>query len=300
MTGDRILACVGEGLFELGLVAGADELEHGYGGDVANVAVMAARLGCRARLGGRVGDDPLGRRLLAFWRAVGVDTTHVVVDDVRPTGLYVNELDADGHRFTYLRRDSAGSRLAAADLGVAFLCDIAVLHVSGITLAVSETSAHAAAEAVARARQESRAVSLAANHRPALGGDPRRIAAMAHDADYLFASEDEASTVFDVERPEELADAYPNAEVVVTAGPRGAVVARSGDRRIDVRAPSVAAVDAAGAGDALTGAYLASRLAGSPPARALQIAVTAAALSCERRGCARSYPSRSEVEEALR
>jgi sugar/nucleoside kinase (ribokinase family) len=53
-------------------------------------------------------------------------------------------------------------------------------------------------------------------------------------------------------------------------------------------------------GDALAGAYLASRLAGAGPREALHKGVTAASLSCPRTGCARGYPSAAEVEAAWR
>jgi 2-dehydro-3-deoxygluconokinase len=64
------------------------------------------------------------------------------------------------------------------------------------------------------------------------------------------------------------------------------------------RAFAVDVVDSAGAGDALAGAYLASRLAGAPPEVALDVGAVAAGLSCRARGCARSYPDRPELEAA--
>jgi 2-dehydro-3-deoxygluconokinase len=111
------LGAVGEGLFEIGLDQGSEgPLRRGYGGDVANVCVMAARAGMRTRLASRVGDDALGRALLSFWRSEGVDVGHVRVDPDAPTGIYVNERRAGGsHRFDYHRRGSAGSRLAPED-----------------------------------------------------------------------------------------------------------------------------------------------------------------------------------------
>jgi len=76
-----VLGVVGEGLIELGLEPAPDHaVTLGFGGDACNAAVMAARLGCVTRIGGRVGDDALGRRLGAFWEETGVDTSHVVRD----------------------------------------------------------------------------------------------------------------------------------------------------------------------------------------------------------------------------
>ena len=79
------LGAVGEGLFEIGLDKGdTGPLRRGYGGDVANVCVMAARAGIGARLAARVGADALGRALLAFWGAEGVDVGHVRIEADRP------------------------------------------------------------------------------------------------------------------------------------------------------------------------------------------------------------------------
>jgi sugar/nucleoside kinase (ribokinase family) len=57
----------------------------------------------------------------------------------------------------------------------------------------------------------------------------------------------------------------------------------------------VPVVNAAGAGDAVAGAYLASRLRDEPPPAALRHAVAAASLSVQRDGCAASYPAAAEV-----
>jgi 2-dehydro-3-deoxygluconokinase len=281
-----VLGAVGEGLFELGLDEDGDgSLRRGYGGDVANVGVMAARAGARARLCGRVGADALGRALLAFWREEGVDVDHVRVDEDAPTGIYVNTRTTGGpHRFDYHRRGSAGSRLDADDVTDAFLDGLHVLHASGISLAVAEDATRAALE---RARAAGIRVSFAVNHRPALGGDPDAVLAAARAADIVFLSAEDADLLG-------VDPALPVEELVVTSGPEGATVVCSGNE-VAVPAPAVEVVDAAGAGDALAGAYLAARLAGLAPVDALRRGVTAAALSCRSFGCALSYPTAAEL-----
>lgn len=292
------LGAVGEGLFEIGLDEDGDaRLRRGYGGDVANVCVMAARTGADARLAARVGEDALGRTLLRFWRAETVNVAHVRIDSDAPTGIYVNEKTRNGsHRFDYHRRGSAGSRLRPDDLGSPFFEGLGALHTSGISLAVVPDAAEAAAE---RARGSGAALSFAVNHRPALGGEPAAVLAAARAADLVFISVEEAQSLLDVSSAEDVPAALGNGatEVVVTAGPDGALVA-CGGRTTTVRAPAVETVDAAGAGDALAGAYLAARLDGIPPADALRRGVAAAALSCRSYGCALSYPAAAEVEAA--
>ena len=257
---------------------------------------MAARLGTEARLCGRVGDDALGRQLLEFWRRSGVDTRWVVVDD-GPTGIYVNErLVGGGSRFHYHRRGSAGSRLAVPDVRDDFLEGLGVLHSTGVTFAISASAAEASRAAAHGARQRGIAVSLAVNHRPALGGDVAALAAEARAADIVFVSLEEAGPVLGVERPGDVVSALRGGprEVVVTTGPAGALVGAEGAVST-VAAPRVDVVDAAGAGDALAGVYLASRLQGMAPVRALERAVRAASLSCRAFGCALSYPDASDL-----
>jgi 2-dehydro-3-deoxygluconokinase len=287
-----MIGSVGEGLHEVGVDEGCPgSARAGYGGDTANTAVMAARLG-GGRFCGRVGDDALGRELLAFWRDAGVDTRFVALDPA-PTGIYVNERLAEGGcRFHYHRQGSAGSRLSSEDVTDEFMAGLDALHYSGITLSISTSAAAAARSAARRARDRGAVISFAVNHRPALHPDVRELAAAAHAADVVFASAEEAELILGAARP-----AAPS-ELVITLGEGGAV-AFAGGEEIRVPAPPVELVDATGAGDALAAVYLTARTGGAPPAEALQRGVAAATLSCRAFGAARSYPEPSELEAAV-
>ena len=289
-----MIGTIGEGLYELGIDEGAVDgpPRGGYGGDAANTAVMAARLG-GGRLCGRVGDDALGRLLLEFWQRSGVDTRWVAIDGA-PTGIYVNErLTAGGCRFHYHRRGSAGSRLSADDVDDAFLDGLDALHYTGVTLAVSTSAAAAARLAARRAREQGAVVSFAVNHRPALQPDLRALAAAARDTDVLFASSEESELVLGAG-----GRSAASQELVLTLGADGAI-AFAGGEEIRVAAPPVDSVDASGAGDALAAVYLAERIAGVPVERALTRAVAAATLSCRSFGAAVSYPEAAELEAVV-
>jgi 2-dehydro-3-deoxygluconokinase len=290
------LGAVGEGLFEIGLDKGdTGPLRRGYGGDVANVCVMAARAGIGARLAARVGADALGGALLAFWDAEGVDVGHVQIEASAPTGIYVNErTPGNAHRFDYHRRGSAGSLLAPEDIAPAFINGLAVLHTSGISLAVVGAATAAATE---RARAAGALISFAVNHRPNLDGDPEAVLAAARGADVVFISAEEAELLLETSAIEEVREAlgHDPSELVITLGANGAAIA-AGSEVLTIRAPAVDAVDAAGAGDALAGAYLAARIRGLDPEPALRRGVAAAALSCRAFGCALSYPAGAEIE----
>lgn len=296
-----MIATLGEGLLEVGVGASVDaeSLGLGFGGDAANVAVMASRMGAPTRLITRVGDDAVGRLLLGYWREQGIDVDAVVVDTAASTGLYTNETDEGGnHSFGYYRHRSAASLLGGADLERGLAAPVRMLHTTGITLSISATAAEAVRIAIAHARANGLTVAFDFNFRPPLEPDPEAILAAAKQADIVLLSRDEAEGILGSSVPEDILAALGDTprEVLVTNGPRDAMLLQAG-RSYRLRPPQVGVVNAAGAGDAFAGAYLASRLRGDRPAEALGAAVAAASLSCTQAGCARGYPDEREVRQ---
>jgi 2-dehydro-3-deoxygluconokinase len=296
-----VLGAIGEGLVELGVESSNAGVELGFGGDAANICVMASRAGASTRLAGRVGDDALGRSLVAFWRSAGVDLRSLRQDDGAATGLYVNESGPGGHRFVYWRSGSAGSRLAPGDLDDEFFADLGVLVVTGVSLAISSSAAAACHHAIAEARRREIPIACVLNHRPALGGDVVELAGVARASETVIASTEDAEAVFGSSDPATLAEALGAVpqEVVLTSGPGGASVSTPSGTRTQA-VPAVPVRNAAGAGDALAGAYLALRLGGRPAVTALRWGVAAASLSVQRDGCAASYPSAAETAARAR
>jgi 2-dehydro-3-deoxygluconokinase len=240
------------------------------GGAESNVAVHLARLGVRSRWVSAVGDDAFGGAVLDAVRAAGVDVTGVRVDPDRPTGLYVKEADAAGSPVRYYRRGSAASAMGPDALDRLRWDDVALVHVSGITAALSD-SCLGLLRAVLR-RPRTAPVSFDLNWRPALwhDRDPSVLRDLADAADIVLAGSDEARAVWGTGDPAELRALLPGpATLVVKHGAYGATAVEDGDTtfqpglRVDV-------VEPVGAGDAFAAGYLAAHLAGDPPARRLR------------------------------
>ena len=95
-------------------VLGGDVL-RGAGGKGANQAVAAARLGARAALVGRVGDDESGRWLRDQLVADGVDVRGLLATPEVSTGLAVIAVDAAGEN-SIVVSSGANRRVTEADL----------------------------------------------------------------------------------------------------------------------------------------------------------------------------------------
>lgn len=289
-----------------GTLADAPALEVGTGGAEANVAIGLARLGVACSFTGRVGDDGLGRRIAATLAAEGVET-RLVVDPDAPTGLLLKERPGPGRTaVTYHRAGSAGSRLCADDIAALDLDGITLVHVTGITPALSASCAEAIDALIARARQAGAAVSFDVNHRSKLWNAQdaapvyRRLIAA---ADIVFAGADEAALVTaasgDARNLARALQSLGAREAVVKLGSRGAL-ARDGDDEASAAAVAVDVVDTVGAGDAFVAGYLAARLECATLAERLDLAVHTGAAACTADGDWEGAATRDRVDRLRR
>jgi 2-dehydro-3-deoxygluconokinase len=273
-------------------------------GAESNVAIGLARLGHRARWAGRVGADELGALVLRTLRAEGVDTGHAVTDDTgRPTGLLLTEPRLGTlTRVSYYRAGSAGSAVSPADVLPAMTPGTRILHLTGITPALSPVAAEAALAAATAARDAGTTVCLDVNYRSRLWTTDRASTALrpllAH-TDLLIASEDELPLVLERPGADESEDvksilAAGVTEVVVKRGAHGAT-GFTADGATDRAARQVDAVDLVGAGDAFVAGYLSGALDGADLPARLHRAVTTAAFAVATRGDWEGLPTRDEL-----
>jgi 2-dehydro-3-deoxygluconokinase len=286
---------------EVGPLRNGHRMRLGVAGAESNVAIGVARLGRRAAWIGRGGAVAVGRTVLRELRGEGVDVSHAVVDGDAPNGLMLKvQRTTATAEVMYARRDSAGSRLRPADVPADVVGSARVLHVTGVTPALSDTARAAVRHAVQIARSAGVMVSLDLNHRAKLWSDDDAAAVfrdLVKQCDIVFASENEAALVVGECEP---ADA---AARLAELGPRHAVIKRGEHgyaARVDGESFSGAAVsvpvaDPVGAGDAFVAGYLASWLAGGPAARALETANLTGAFAVATPGDWEGLPTRDEL-----
>ncbi|MCS7484049.1 sugar kinase [Umezawaea endophytica] len=270
------VVCLGETMVVLvpaepGPAHAVRQWTRAIGGAESNVACHLARLGVTSSWVSAVGADAFGQAVLDGVGGAGVDVSAVHVDPERPTGLYVKEADASGSPVRYYRRGSAASAMGPGVLGALDLADVRLVHVSGITAALSDTCL-ALLRDVLTAPRTGHLVSFDLNWRPALwrDRDPAVLRDLANAADVVLAGADEAEAVWGTGDPHELRALLPGpASIVVKQGEKGATLVE-GDVHTYQRALRVDVVEPVGAGDAFAAGYLAAHLAGNPPARRLR------------------------------
>ncbi|MBQ4897647.1 sugar kinase [Paenibacillus sp. Marseille-P2973] len=167
----------------------ARSLEPSFGGAESNVAIGLARLGHASGWCGRLGNDPFGQRIMKSIRGEGVDVSRAKLTEEAPTGLMIRENVAGKSSVYYYRKQSAASRMAPEHLDEEYIAAAKILHVTGITPALSASCADTVAAAMDMAKRHGVKVSFDPNLRLKLWGveEARKVLLpLAMKADYFL------------------------------------------------------------------------------------------------------------------
>lgn len=298
------ILALGEPMIEFNQTQADGQFLLGFGGDTSNAAVAAARSGARTGYLTALGADAFGQRFLELWRREGIDCSRVTIDRQAATAVYFVTHGENGHDFSYLRAGSAASRMNPADLPTNYIASAQILHLSGISQAISASAADAGFAAIDAAKAAGRLVSYDTNLRLKLW-PLARARAIIHEAmrfaDIALPGLEDAQQLTGAEDPDTIADFYLRlgAQIVaLTLGKSGCLIATPASR---LRVPSIAveALDATGAGDTFDGAFLAEFVVTRDPFAAGRFANAAAALSTTGYGAVAPMPRRTAVLKAL-
>lgn len=297
------ILCMGEPLLEFNQQPDGRYLA-GHGGDTSNCAIAAARQGAAVGYITHLGDDTFGRSFLDLWAAEGVSASGVTCRKDAPTGVYFVTHGVDGHEFSYFRAGSAASRMTPADLPVRLLQDCGILHVSGISQAISASAADAVFKAISIVKSAGGRISYDTNLRLKLW-PLDRARAITHagmaQADIALPGLEDAMQLTGLSDPEAIVDFYLDlgaSIVALTLGENGTLVATH-DQRRRIEGRKVKPLDATAAGDTFDGAFLARLISGDDPFDAARYGNAAAALSTKGYGAVAPMPRQDEVRQFL-
>lgn len=297
MTAD--ILCLGEPLVEFARMPDG-RYQRSIGGDTSNAAIAAARQGASVGYLTALGADRFGDAVIEAWASEGVDASHVVRSDTAPTGVYFIDPDPAQRHFTYYRAGSAASLMQPGDLPVDAIRAAKRVHLSGITLAVSDDLSETAFAAIAIAKEAGVPVSLDTNLRLKLW-DIETARAVSHgamaDATVAVTSIDDSLHLTGLGDASSIAAFYHKMGpqiVLVTLGADGCLLSVNG-KETRIPASPATPVDSSGAGDSFAGAFLAYWLETDDPVLAASRAAIVAAGTVSGLGAVDPIPRRKEV-----
>ena len=293
------------------------------GGSSANTAFGCARLGLRAALISRIGDDAMGRFLVETLAKERCDVSHVGVDPQRLTaGVVLGIKDRDTFPLIFLREDCADMAIPEAEVAADFLAQSRALLITGTHFSTPHVH-RVSMLALERARAHSVRTVLDIDYRPVLWGLTRR-----GDGETRFIASDTVTAhlqgilpLFDlvIGTQEEFAIAGGSTDImvalaavrrvtpatlVVKRGPMGCAVIEGAipeslDAAFNGRGVTVEVLNVLGAGDAFSAGFMSGWVRGEDYGACSRYANACGALVVSRHGCAPAMPTRIELDYYL-
>lgn len=291
-----------------GPLAAVEHFSRASAGAELNVATGLARLGWRVGYVSRVGKDPFGDYLLATLDREGIDRSHVRADARHPTGFMLKSCEPNGRdpQIAYFRQGSAASHLGLDDVPAEGLQGLRWLHLTGISVALSDSVRALVQALVQQARAAGAAVSFDPNLRPRLWPSQTAMVsglnAWATQADLVMPGLSEGQLLTGQTTAQDVASWYLDRgakQVVIKLGPHGAYVADATGRATvpGFRVPHV--VDTVGAGDGFAVGVLSALLDGQSLADAALRGNAIGARVVQFVGDSEGLPNPAQLAQAL-
>jgi len=256
---------VGEMLLRMSVPSG-DRLEAAKHLDVfpagaeANVLSLLARLDRKTHWAGALPRNSLGRLAANALRTAGMDTSGIIWNDLGRMGTYYVEFGAPprGIQVTYDRAHSCITKLKPDEIDWDALLDTRLLHMTGITPALSESCHQITLKVLQQARQRGVPISFDVNYRQKLWNEAdaqKTLLPLIQNIEVLFCSANDAKRLFnckgsDLEISQRMLEISQAKYVVITISEQGALL-WNGKEWLREPARATQIIDRLGAGDAL-------------------------------------------------
>jgi 2-dehydro-3-deoxygluconokinase len=282
-----------------------DSFHKRTGGAESNFAVGLSRLGHSVGWISRLGKDEFGQQIITLIRGEGVDISQVKFCSDLPTGIVFNEFRGQGTaRNLYYRRNSAASSLSPQDIDLEYLSTAKLLHLTGITPALSESCKEMVFFVLEEARNREISISFDPNIRFKLWGSDtacNTLLKMIPRVNLLLLTEEEAQLLLRIEGHQEQAAAFhelgPDLVVIRREDGVFASDGHNGEWIPGFKVDKI--VDPLGAGDAFDAGFVAGWLEGMDLQQSARYGNAAGAITVSNPGNTEAFPTRSEIADLL-
>jgi 5-dehydro-2-deoxygluconokinase len=292
------------------------------GGSPANMAIGTSRLGLKAGLITRVGDEQMGRFVLEQMRREGVALDGIRTDPQRLTALVLLAVEGEGVSPTiFYRTDCADMALSEEDIDEDFIASARAVVVTGTHFSRPNSDA-AQRKAIRIAKANGRKVAFDIDYRPTLWGltghaagferyvksdsVSQKLKSILVDCDLIVGTEEEimiAAGAEDVLEALKAIRALSRAIIVLKRGPMGCIVYEAEitglENGIVGRGFPIEVYNVLGAGDAFMSGFLRGWLKGETLATAATWANACGAFAVSRLLCSPEYPTWAELSHFL-
>lgn len=290
----------------LGPLRYVNNFSKSIGGAESNVAIALTKLGHKVGWFSKLGNDAFGKYIQSVIRGEGVDVSRVTFDDDNKTGILFKERFQHANpNVYYYRRDSAASRITLDDLDLDYIKSAKILHLTGITPALSESARKAVFEAIKIAKENNIVVSFDPNIRLKLWKTDEAkkvILDIAKKADIILPGCDEGKIILGTEDPELIGEKFIELGckiVVVKLGDKGCYVASENEKSY-VEGYAVKRVeDTVGAGDGFAAGFLSGYLRNLPLKECAQYANGVGAMAILVKGDMEGFPDIDQLESFM-
>lgn len=281
-----------------------ENFSKGIAGAELNVSMGLSRLGHKVSYITKLGKDVFGNYIEDVINKEGILSDNISKDSNYSTGFYFKTKVKDGDpEVHYFRKNSAASKITCKDIEDTDFSGAKILHITGITAALSESSLDAVYKAIDKARENNMLITFDPNIRAQLWKSEEYMVEVLNDiaskCDVILPGIKEGNILTGKETKEEIADFYLNSgakAVVIKNGPSGAYLKTLEEEKIVPGFKVKKVVDTVGAGDGFATGVLSGLLDGQSYENALIKGNAIGALMVTSKGDNSSLPTEEELE----
>ena len=293
---------------EIGELKNVSQFSRGIAGAELNVAISLTRLGHSCSYITRLGKDPFGEYIYEYIQSSKIDHRNIYFDEEYKTGLYLKSKPSKGEDpiVHYYRKNSAATHLMIEDIEKVNFKGAKILHLTGITPALSKNCKEVIYRAIEKAREANMLISFDTNIRKVLWKNDTQMRETLNDiafqSDIVLPGIGEGRQLTGKDTPEEMADYYiqnGSKAVVIKTGKAGAYYKAKKDSGQVAGFKVDKVIDTVGAGDGFAAGLLSGILEGKTLEESIKMGNAVASIIIQNKGDNAPLPNKEELEEYI-